>query len=390
MFKKSKSVKVKESDNQTGCGCGCKCKCGRVCKCKCGCECGCTCTCTCDNDVAPAKHGCLPIKKWRIKCVCLQSQQCGCVGVCGCGCAGVCNTVDTESESADMALIDEEMTTKEGSQFKKAKALLIGINYEGTESQLNGCINDVHNMYTYLTQVEKFNPASIRLLTDDPNSDTEHLPTRKNIINGIRWLVNNNPMGDDAEPFSLFMHYSGHGSWVWDENRDESDSKDETICPLDYSENGLIIDDELRREIVTPIKDASNIKMTCVFDSCHSGTILDMRYNVRVKLNKARPDYSQITVAEDNHYEKSESRVTVFSGCMDKQYSSDAYIEHKSQGFMTWAFLYTVKQSRKEGKKISYQHVITQLQSLANTKGYDQIPQLTFNKYIDLKEDYTI
>lgn len=351
---------------------------------------GCAANCNCECDCHAEKSGCLPFKKWKLKCVCLENQVEDCDADC---CEDECEpAVVNEVESEDIEPIMEEkvLLKKNGSPFKRGKALLVGINYAGTESELNGCINDVVNMYTYLTKIEKFDPALIRILVDDPNSELLHLPTRKNIVSGMRWLVNDNPMGDSEDPFSLFMHYSGHGSWVWDRQSDEADRKDETICPLDYQENGLIKDDQLRIELLTPIKDASNIHLTCVYDCCHSGTILDMRYNVRVKLNAARPDYSKIKIAEDKKYAKSKCRMTVFSGCMDKQYSADAFIARSSQGAMTWGFLFVLKKLRKEKRKITYKKIITQLQALLKNKGYDQIPQLTFNKYINLKERFTV
>ena len=33
------------------------------------------------------------------------------------------------------------------------KALLIGINYVGTNSELNGCINDIYSMKNYLEKI---------------------------------------------------------------------------------------------------------------------------------------------------------------------------------------------------------------------------------------------
>ena len=330
----------------------------------------------------------MPISKWRIKCICQEGQDCS-DDCCDAECEpAVVNEIPSEDVEAELS--EKSLSKKNGTPFKKGKALLVGINYEGTESELNGCVNDVINMYAYLTKIEKFSPESIKILVDDPNAELDQLPTRENILDGIRWLVNDNPMGVDEDPYSLFMHYSGHGSWVWDRNSDEADRKDETICPLDYHDNGLIKDDQLRKELLGPIKDASNIHLTCLYDCCHSGTILDMRYNVRVNLNESRPDYSRINVSEDKHYAKSKCRMTVFSGCMDKQYSADAYIADESQGFMSWAFLYTIKKFKKEKRKLTYKKVITQLQHLAKIKGYDQIPQLSFNRYINLKERYTV
>lgn len=51
---------------------------------------------------------------------------------------------------------------------------------------------------------------------------------------------------------------------------------DETLVPLDYQSAGQITDDELHRIIVQPLPEGC--KLTCVFDCCHSGTILDLPY----------------------------------------------------------------------------------------------------------------
>lgn len=368
---------AEEPENGCGCGCGCACKV----------DCD-----GCDDDVSPPTKGrisCLPISKWKFtpgkltccSCVCTETVE-----------EPVEPAVENEvpEEDVEDPLSEDVLSLRTGNPFKNGKAVLIGINYTGTDSQLNGCINDVYNMYTYLTQVQKYDPTLIRILVDDENAQLHTLPTKKNILNAIHWLVHDNPMGDKENPVSLFLHYSGHGSWEWDRDGDESDRKDETICPLDYNENGLILDDQLRPAILNPIKDASNIHLTCVFDCCHSGTILDMRYNVRVRLNKNRPEYSRIAIAEDKHYAKSKCRVTVFSGCMDKQYSADAWINNQPQGALSWAFLYIVRQFIKNKAKLTYKKFIVSLQTLLDKKGYDQIPQLTFNKYVNLKERFSI
>ena len=56
------------------------------------------------------------------------------------------------------------------------KALLIGINYVGTQYQLNGCINDVSSMRAKLSA--DFGFTDISSLTDE----TDVKPTRDNIL----------------------------------------------------------------------------------------------------------------------------------------------------------------------------------------------------------------
>jgi hypothetical protein len=89
----------------------------------------------------------------------------------------------------------------------RKKALLIGINYTGTQAALRGCINDVQNVKEYLCRVRGWpsDPGSIVVLSDDQQNPTFQ-PTRQNIIEAMKWLSSCNNFGD-----SLFFHFSGHG-----------------------------------------------------------------------------------------------------------------------------------------------------------------------------------
>jgi len=153
----------------------------------------------------------------------------------------------------------------------KRKALLIGINYFGTKNELRGCINDVKNLREFIN-TRHFNetPETIRVLTDDSTS-AEHKPTKENILKGIDWLVHGAHPGDH-----LFFHYSGHGSQVKDLSGDEEDGFDETLVPLDFQKAGQIVDDELHDKMVKPL--TKGIRLTAIFDCCHSGTVLDLPF----------------------------------------------------------------------------------------------------------------
>ncbi|KIR50919.1 metacaspase-1 [Cryptococcus gattii Ru294] len=120
----------------------------------------------------------------------------------------------------------------------RRKALLIGINYIGSDAQLAGCINDVHNVQKFITERYGYQLYDIVMLTDDMN-DARTMPTRDNIIKAMKWLVDG-AQRDDA----LFFHYSGHGTQREDINGDEQDGQDEAICPVDYETAGLLIDDD--------------------------------------------------------------------------------------------------------------------------------------------------
>ena len=96
-------------------------------------------------------------------------------------------------------------------------------------------------------------------------------PTKQNILRAMHWLVK------DARPNdSLFFHYSGHGGQTKDIDRDESDGYDEVIYPVDFRQAGHITDDEMHRIMVAPLQ--PGVRLTAIFDSCHSGTALDLPY----------------------------------------------------------------------------------------------------------------
>jgi metacaspase-1 len=57
---------------------------------------------------------------------------------------------------------------------------------------------------------------------------------------------------------------------------DEDDGYDEVIYPVDFRQVGHITDDEMHRIMVRPLQ--AGVRLTAIFDSCHSGTALDLPY----------------------------------------------------------------------------------------------------------------
>ncbi|KAJ1497054.1 Ca(2+)-dependent cysteine protease, partial [Coelomomyces lativittatus] len=144
------------------------------------------------------------------------------------------------------------------------KALLVGINYRNSIFPLRGCISDVEAIRTLLISRFKFPASKICVLTDQ-NDELGFLPTKKNILEKMQWLVDQAMPGD-----SLFLHFSGHGYQVKDISGDELDGYDEAILPCDFETEGYILDDVLYDILVRPLKEG--VRLTVVFDSCHSGT----------------------------------------------------------------------------------------------------------------------
>jgi hypothetical protein len=268
------------------------------------------------------------------------------------------------------------------------RALLIGINYYGSKLELSGCINDVDNMQSYLVQEQGFVETDIVRLTDAPESDKRHQPTRSNILRWVDWLVQNLKAGD-----SVFFQYSGHGSQVRDTSGDESDGRDETLVPSDYLKNGQIIDDELRSRLAERIPQGASL--CAVIDACHSGSGLDLRWNFEDQsryIGKGRParyeaklwNTSTLT-RQDRQYRETQGNVLCISGCRDNQTSADAWEDGAATGAMTYALLKALKRAKADGKQeLSLQRLLKDMSNILRVKRYRQVPQMSAGRKVAL------
>merc|ERR1712146_390040 len=206
--------------------------------------------------------------------------------------------------------------------------------------------------------------------------------TRENIIRAMHWLVEGAQEGD-----SLFFHYSGHGGTQKDDAQesDEADGQDETLIPVDYKTNGVIVDDEIHRILVAPLP--RGVRITAITDCCHSGSIFDLPYTYTIdgsldvhevdnrmvaikaalSAGKALIDGDKMAAAKHSLsavmamvkkdggsngkpvvVRKSLADVIQFSGCKDEQTSADAHIEGEHTGAMSWAFIEAFEQHGHE------------------------------------------
>ena len=125
-------------------------------------------------------------------------------------------------------------------------------------------------MSSYLVEHFGYKRDDMVILTDDQQNPMSQ-PTKSNILRAMHWLVK------DARPNdSLFFHYSGHGGQTRDLDGDEDDGYDEVIYPVDFRTHSHITDDEMHRIMVQPL--SAGVRLTAIFDSCHSGTALDLPY----------------------------------------------------------------------------------------------------------------
>jgi len=196
-------------------------------------------------------------------------------------------------------------------------ALLIGINYVNSENQLYGCVNDIINVKNILEQKYQF--KNIKILSEI--NDTK--PTRKNIENELQKLLL-------LKNTKIIVHYSGHGSQLKSRNNDELDNLDEVLIPLDFKKNGIIKDDYLY-SIFSKLEQSNTLLFIC--DCCHSGSILDLKFNYKIT-----DDYKKFYMSVENSKELFTNIVSI-SGCLDAQTSADAYINNKNQGAFTYSLL---------------------------------------------------
>jgi hypothetical protein len=238
------------------------------------------------------------------------------------------------------------------------RALLIGINYFDTDSQLSGCLNDIDNMRNYL---ENIGYTEFLVMKDSREQTASPLvPTRENIINAMKACVAKTKSGD-----TLYVHYSGHGSQTIDQNKDETDGMDESICPLDY-ENGMIIDDDLNNLLIKPLPVGAKLRVC--FDSCHSGSALDLPFRW-VSSNRIVTENTK-RLCKD---------VIFISGCMDAQTSADSSFNGHAAGAMTWSLLTSLMDIKKSGKHMTswtWVDLVQMMRMNLRKEQYDQIPQL--------------
>lgn len=243
----------------------------------------------------------------------------------------------------------------------KFYAVLIGINYYGTPSQLSGCVADVNNVRKYIESFRSVNEGIMLIdIPNDPQHKHPFSPTRDNIIKSLFAAVSKCKSGD-----MLFIHYSGHGSNTLDKNGDEKDGRDETICPVDGRN---ITDDELFNIIVRNLP--AGVKLRVVSDSCHSGSVLDLPYRF--------DDLHQAPIVENQN--KVNADVVMISGCKDSQFSMDAYINGKNTGALTWSFIEALRYLKTSKRPCTWKNLIGGMRYELLRRGFDQVPQLSFGR----------
>ena len=207
--------------------------------------------------------------------------------------------------------------------------------------------------------------------------------------------------------------YLGHGGQTEDLDGDEDDGYDEVIYPVDYRRAGHIVDDEMHRILVSSLQ--PGVRLTAIFDSCHSGSALDLPYvystqgilkepNLAKEAGQgllgaitsyARGDMSGVVGTTVDFFKKatrgsdaynktmqtktSPADVIMWSGSRDDQTSQDASVAGRATGAMSWAFITALKKNPQQ----SYVQLLNSIRDEL-AKKYSQKPQLSSSHPLDV------
>jgi metacaspase-1 len=231
------------------------------------------------------------------------------------------------------------------------RALLVGINYSNNkQNALSGCINDAKNLDRVLRT--KFGFTQTTLLLEEKATRTAILAA---ISAEIAFCCTN-------KVNELWLSFSGHGSTLNDANGDETDGRDETFIGYD----GAAITDDMVNVFLARLP--STTRTVIVFDSCHSGTMADLKYTYQTETKSC---------VESKTAKEISGRVLQISGCKDEQLSSDAWINREFSGAMTAALLAALE---KNNYDVTVFKLLTDIREFLVSRNFTQVPQITSSK----------
>ncbi|EME89512.1 uncharacterized protein MYCFIDRAFT_126814 [Pseudocercospora fijiensis CIRAD86] len=325
---------------------------------------------------------------------------------------------------------------RQGGGRPRKKSLLIGINYVGSDHELQGCHQDVENMREFLAAMDYPTDRSSQVILRgryDQHTDPSGpmWPNGHNMLAAMQWLV--------RDPGTVnFLHYSGHGGQVEDTGGYRTSGFDDTIVPYDFERNGQIPSGILHKTLVTCLP--PNSTLFVIFDCCHSGSAIELPYIYRsdeegnvsmldnvqagMRLVGAASHLIQGGFTFDNigeaqqlfagatsffrglthrheetdqyglgtqdfaqeYADEQQKQIWMYSGCRDDQTSADASIAGSHVGAMSWAFLECMKQF---GPRQSYVQVLQNTRQILRGR-YQQVPQLSVGYEQDLNYEIRI
>ena len=223
-------------------------------------------------------------------------------------------------------------------------ALLFGINdYQGTGSDLRGCINDINDVETKLKR--EFPRFVIRKFTDSQVTTTLMVKEIEEALAKTQKV--------------LYIHYSGHGTTI---------GTQEAL----YLYNGPLMDSvfcDLQNK--TP----DYLHVIAKFDSCYSGGMDDRKNNPRYIRSRYFPIPGMKAQRKAiTHVGRADvQKWVIFSGCGESQTSADAFFSGRANGAFTFFDLRSFISSS------TYTKEYNKLRTYLPDMDFDQIPELTGN-----------
>jgi hypothetical protein len=276
-------------------------------------------------------------------------------------------------------------------------ALVITIQYTRFNNlKLNGCYNDGNN---FINTIKKINPnTNFIIMRDDLAIGSSLYPSRANILREFRKLIN-------SSSSNLYFYYSGHGTSIMDNNKDEqtinsstngknisriqSLLKDSCIVSNDVNKINVISDDELFNIVVNL---RANQKLYGFLDSCNSGTGMDLpwvnlgNFNTNFSSNSLNDllneTKNKCTITSANYPDKVnkiKGHVILFSGTRDNSYSYEINQNNQAFGLFTNKLCWLINQNIEN---LTLRQFYLCLIGLINNPR--QIPVLTLSKNISL------
>ena len=145
--------------------------------------------------------------------------------------------------------------------YAQNRALLVGIDEYWYLGVLKGSTQDVKDMQQFIQLFKNYQSHQIHTLINAQ-------ATRENILEAFdNWLIKNSQPGDN-----ILFYFSGHGYYILDDNGDESDGYDETLCPVNTRGTRTMIRDD---EINARLERLKGRMVTVIIDAGHSGAMAE-------------------------------------------------------------------------------------------------------------------
>jgi len=212
--------------------------------------------------------------------------------------------------------------------------------------------------------------------------------TRKNIVKELTRLVEKSKTQDH-----IYIHFSGHGQQMADDNGDEPDGLDEAFIPYDayyryvpgkYEGENHLRDDKLEQLIdQIRLKVGKNGNVMVVLDACHSGTgtrmIEEDDYVRGTSYIFAPTDFEPKEVTFHLNFKTGDrlSPITVFSACQPDElnYEYKKGLPPAYYGSLSFFFCQTIKEKKYgETNQSFYLRLKTKMNTYFNKRDKSQTP----------------